>query len=101
MQVVHFFGYLDDLSKTVALINLSEKNSNILFKAEELFEYKERFSAFSRLEDVPLSTQPLKLRAVAAPEFSMSEGSLTMQHLQSGKKYSFPTSGGEEPIQVK
>lgn len=48
-----FFGYVDDLEGTIGIKNFSQDETSLFFKAEDIFNYRERFQKYDSLEDVP------------------------------------------------
>jgi Restriction endonuclease len=90
LDIAYYFGYLHDLESTCALLNRTEDTMDILFKAEEIFDYFNDFARFDDMAGLP-KVDGIYIGCVAFPEVEISGIDMSIKLEKTGDSWQFKT----------
>jgi hypothetical protein len=71
LEISYYFGYLNDLENTRALLNRTEETMHIMFEAEQIFDYRHTFARYDNIAAIP-EVEGLHIGGVAMPEIQIA-----------------------------
>jgi len=81
IEINYYFGYVNELPKTISLSNLSQNEEHIFFKAEDLFNYKDTLMKYSSEKDVPL-INGIHIESVVLPDIEFRDVKLNFKRIE-------------------
>lgn len=81
----YWFGYLTNLDSTITLANHIEASSQVVFRPDELFDYRARLKPFDSLAEIPALSIPFRVTGVAMPVLFVKPTTLTLTEIDTGQ----------------
>ena len=79
IEVNYYFGYVNELPKTISMSNLSQNQEHIFFKADDLIDYKNTLTKLNS-EEV-LTINGIHMETVAFPDFKFDKLNLNFKRI--------------------
>jgi Restriction endonuclease len=85
LEITYYFGYLNDLENTRALLNKTEDTMHIMFKTEEIFDYRNNFAPFDKAT-LP-KVDGIHIGCVAIPEVEIDGIDMSIVREETGDSW--------------